>query len=185
MSELELPHSPDCLVCGRDNPHGLRLSLRVRPADGAVITQITPTPRHTGFAGVVHGGLLATVADEAMVWAASWAIRRFCMAGELAIRFRRPAEPGMPLRVEASAIAMRSRLIETTATIRLDDPAASDPVASATTPSALIATATGKYIPVSDDHNRAFLASLIADKQTKAALDHMLAARTPALASET
>ena len=28
---LELPHTPGCLVCGRDNPHGLHLSLHVDP----------------------------------------------------------------------------------------------------------------------------------------------------------
>ena len=38
--------------------------------------------------------LLATVLDEAMVWSATWAGKRFCVAGELNTRFRAGASPG-------------------------------------------------------------------------------------------
>src|SRR5437899_391243 len=51
MPLLELPHTPNCLVCGRANPHGLHLSLHVDPASNLVTTTFTPTPDHIGFEG--------------------------------------------------------------------------------------------------------------------------------------
>src|SRR5688500_4991698 len=109
----ELPHTAGCRVCGRQNPHGLRLSLDVDESSGAVRVDFTPRPEHIGFEGIVHGGVLATVLDEAMVWAATWAGRRFCVCGELTTRFRREAAVGQPLVVEARVETNRPRLLTT------------------------------------------------------------------------
>ena len=81
MPRIELPHTAGCLVCGRDNPHGLHLSLHVDPDSGIVTVDFIPLAEHIGFEGIIHGGVLATVLDEAMVWAATWAGRRFCVCG--------------------------------------------------------------------------------------------------------
>src|SRR3954468_15305649 len=107
---MELPHTPGCLACGRENPHGLHLHLHVDPA-GVVTTRFVPSEHHIGFQGVAHGGVLATVLDEAMVWAASWAGRRFCLCGEMTVRFRQPALVGMPLVIEARVEVNRSRIV--------------------------------------------------------------------------
>jgi acyl-coenzyme A thioesterase PaaI-like protein len=159
VSTLELPHTPNCLVCGRSNPHGLHLSLHVDPETGVVTTALTPTADHIGFEGIVHGGVLATVLDEAMVWAATWAGKRFCLAGELAVRFREVARPGDSLLCTTRIDLARSKLITTTGLITRPSDNAS------------IATATGKYIPLPDDRNRAFLATLVDDPATKPAAE--------------
>src|SRR4051794_29993970 len=75
---IELPHTSGCLVCGRQNNYGLKMSLFVDPASGIVSIDFSPKPIHIGFEGIVHGGFLATLFDEAMVWAATWANKRFC-----------------------------------------------------------------------------------------------------------
>ena len=90
MPTLELPHTPGCLVCGRENPHGLHLSFFVDPQTGIVETKFTSRAADIGFPQVIHGGIIATVLDEAMVWAATWAGKRFCLCGELTTRFRQP-----------------------------------------------------------------------------------------------
>src|SRR4051812_40117448 len=95
-TRLQLPHTPGCLVCGRNNDFGLKLSLFVDPATGVVSVDFAAEPQHIGFEGIVHGGLIATVIDEAMVWAATWNGKRFCVCGELSVRFRRPAQVGEP-----------------------------------------------------------------------------------------
>ncbi|MDB5297843.1 MAG: thioesterase superfamily protein [Phycisphaerales bacterium] len=148
----QLPHTAGCLVCGRENPHGLHLDLRVDAA-GTVATDFSPGPTHIGFQGVTHGGVLATVLDEAMVWAATWAGRRFCLCGEMTIRFRKPAHVGEPLRFEARVTVARSRLVTTVGVAR--DAAG-----------AVVAEATGKYVPLPDDQNRAFVATLVDDPTT-------------------
>jgi len=62
----ELPHTHSCFVCGEANPLGLKLRFE---SDGQIVrTRFTPCPDHMGFKDVIHGGLLATVLDEIMVW---------------------------------------------------------------------------------------------------------------------
>jgi acyl-coenzyme A thioesterase PaaI-like protein len=157
MPTLELPHTPGCLVCGHANPHGLRLSLHVDPATAAVTTTFTPRPEHIGFEGIIHGGVLATVLDEAMVWAATWSGKRFCVAGELTIRYRESARPGDALVVTATIDTARTKLITTRGEIRRppDD--------------ATIATATGKFVPLDDARHRAFVDTLVDAPTTRQA----------------
>jgi acyl-coenzyme A thioesterase PaaI-like protein len=157
MPTLELPHTPNCLVCGRSNPHGLRLSLHVEPETGVVTTEFAPTGDHIGFEGIVHGGVLATVLDEAMVWAATWAGKRFCVAGEMMVRFRESARPGERLVCAARVDVARSRLVTTTGEITR----ASD--------GATVATAGGKYVPLHPSRNRDFVATLVVEESTRAA----------------
>jgi uncharacterized protein (TIGR00369 family) len=149
---MELPHTAGCLVCGRENPHGLHLDLHVDVA-GVVTVVFTPAEHHIGFQGVTHGGVLATVLDEAMVWAATWAGRRFCLCGEMTVRFRRPALVGQPLTVEARVEVNRPRIVKTIGVVR-------DEVGT------VVAEATGTYVPLPADKNRAFVATLVDDPRT-------------------
>jgi acyl-coenzyme A thioesterase PaaI-like protein len=153
MPILELPHTPGCLVCGRDNPHGLHLSFFVDPKTAVVQTTFTSRAADIGFPEIIHGGIIATVLDEAMVWAATWAGKRFCLCGELSVRFRQPARVDQPMIVKAKVESHTPRLIKTTATLH-----------AAT--GQLLATATGKYVPVPTDHNATLVKSLIDEPTT-------------------
>ena len=156
---IELPHTPGCLVCGKLNPHGLHLHLHVDPSTGVVSVAFTPRPEHIGFEGIVHGGILATVIDEAMVWAATWAGKRFCVAGEMNVRFRGGAAVGEALVVTASVESKRARLVQTRSDI--------------TGPRGVVATATGKYIPLPPDRHAAFVATLVDEPTTATAAAHL------------
>src|ERR1700728_1004268 len=115
MSEqpLELPHTTGCVACGPGNPRGLHLRLFVDPRSGIVHTHFTPAAEHIGFAAMAHGGVMAIVLDEVMVWAASWGNKRFCVCGEMNVRFRQKAVVGGPLKFSARVEFSRSRLIAT------------------------------------------------------------------------
>jgi uncharacterized protein (TIGR00369 family) len=152
-SLLELPHTPNCLVCGRGNPHGLKLSLHVDPKNGEVRTTYTPTADHIGFEGVVHGGILATVLDEAMVWAATWGYKRFCLCAEMTVRYKLPVEIGRPVTVIARVDQARPRL--TTTSGQIFDAAGR-----------LLAEGTAKYVPLSAGHNDQMVATLVEESGT-------------------
>ena len=154
MSLIQLPHTAGCLVCGRDNPHGFKLDLHVDPESASVRVAFSPRREHIGFEGVVHGGMIATVLDEAMVWSATWAARRFCVCAELTTRFIKEAAVGRALVVETKIESNRSRLVTTSAVVR--DAGSND----------MIATGTAKYVPVPHDRNRAFVATLVDDPMT-------------------
>jgi acyl-coenzyme A thioesterase PaaI-like protein len=129
--------------------------LHANPQTGIVKTSFTPRPEHIGFEGIVHGGVLATVVDEAMVWAATWEGKRFCVCGEMSIRFRASARIGQVLEVQAQVVSSRKRLIETTAEIR--------------SAQGLVATAIGKYVPVPSERNDEVMATLVDEPATHAA----------------
>jgi hypothetical protein len=57
-----------CFACGRQNPIGLQMQFR-RDGDDGVHCEYTPRPEGQGFPGVVHGGVLVSLMDEAMAWA--------------------------------------------------------------------------------------------------------------------
>ncbi len=160
MPLLALPRTAGCIVCGPANPHGLHLTSHVDPGDGSVQTRFTPAAHHVGFDGLVHGGVLATVADEAMVWAAIWVARRSCVAGELAVRFRRPAAPGVPIAVVARVVRSRGRFHEAEAT--LADPSG-EPIVSAT----------GKYLAGTVAETAAFFETLLPDPTAAEAVTHL------------
>ncbi|MCC6313245.1 MAG: PaaI family thioesterase [Thermomicrobiales bacterium] len=143
-SRTELTARPDhgCFGCGEHNPHGLHLVF-ARQLDDSVAAEFTPRPYDEGFLGVVHGGIVTTMLDEAMAWAA-FANRAWAMTVKLDVRFRRPVEVGVPLRIVGRLVVNRGRLLETAGEIRR---AADD---------ALLAEATGTFMRVSEDQARAW-----------------------------
>jgi acyl-CoA thioesterase FadM len=110
--------------------------------------------------------VLATVIDEAMVWAATWAGERFCLCAEMTVRYRAPAAVGQALTVEARVESARPRLIQAIAEIR---DAAGE----------VIASASGKYVPLPPDRNRAFVATLIDEPATAATARSLRGAANP------
>ncbi|MGN6553331.1 MAG: PaaI family thioesterase [Verrucomicrobiota bacterium] len=129
-----LPHTHSCFVCGESNASGLKLRFHT---DGRVVqTRFTPTPEHIGFKQVVHGGILATLLDEIMVWACVVQTRRFAYCAELNVRFAKPSRPGEEILVTAELVTnRRNKIFEAKAETRN---AAGE----------LLASATGKYCPV-------------------------------------
>jgi uncharacterized protein (TIGR00369 family) len=116
MSKLELPFTRDCFVCGAHNPHGLR--LRFHREGDEVFADFNPQSQHAGFRGIVHGGILSTVLDEAMFWAAASAKKRFCLAAELNVRFINKVAVGQKLICVARLKADRIRIWESEAELR-------------------------------------------------------------------
>ncbi|MGD0540582.1 MAG: PaaI family thioesterase [Tepidisphaeraceae bacterium] len=153
---LELPHTSGCLVCGPVNARGFGLKLYVDPASGLVETRYVPVIQHVGFEGIVHGGAIASVMDEAMVWTASWHGKRFCVCGEMTVRFRQSAKIGRALTCRARVDSGRARLVLTSCEA-IDESGA------------IVASGNGKYVPLSPAENRAFLDTFIRSPETEAA----------------
>jgi len=153
LHTIQLPHTGHCLVCGRQNPYGMKLDVFVVPENGLVFIEFTPRSYHVGYEGIVHGGLLTAVLDEAMTWAATWKGKRFCVCGELLIRFRHTARVGEKLRVEALVDFYRHKLVEPSAKLFNED-------------QRLIATAGGKYVPMTPEQHKDVVRSFTADPRT-------------------
>ncbi|MGC8793277.1 MAG: PaaI family thioesterase [Bryobacteraceae bacterium] len=112
---LQVLSNPACIVCGPENPRGLKLRFQARD-DGEVVAEWTPTSDWEGFRGIIHGGIVTTVLDEAMSQAVSargWP----ALTCELRVRLRRHVEPGRTLQVRAWVVERQRRKILTEATL--------------------------------------------------------------------
>lgn len=98
-----------CFGCGRNNPIGLRLTFAW---DGdTYATEWTPAPEHQGWAGIVHGGLLALTLDETLTRAALERHGLHWVTAALNTRLLRSARVGVPLVIQAWVENVRPRLI--------------------------------------------------------------------------
>lgn len=121
-----------CFGCGAENPIGLRLQFRADQS--GVCAAFVPQPEHQGFEGVVHGGIISTVLDEAMAWATA-AAGVWAVTGEMRVRFRRPLNLGERTSVHARVTDHQGRVIKATAEL-------------IRAPDTLVATASGTFVAV-------------------------------------
>ncbi len=113
INETEVEHY--CFGCGRQNPYGLLLRFRHCASDG-IWADFTPLRRHEGYLGMTHGGILATIADEAMSWAVMDS-GDIGVTARMSLTFRRPARVGEPLRAVGRVTQRRGRAIDAEARI--------------------------------------------------------------------
>ena len=107
----ELPHTRSCFVCGESNPAGLR--LRFHTNGHLVRAEFTPRPEHIGFRDVVHGGIIATILDELMVWACAVQVRKFGYCADMSVRYQQPLRPEQAVVATGEMVAnRRNRIFE-------------------------------------------------------------------------
>ena len=107
-----------CFGCGQDNPIGLKLSFQW---DGKTArAEFTPNKFHQGWSGLVHGGIIICILDEAMGYAALFEGMN-CVTAKMQVKLRRPASIDEPLIITSSAIKKTRKLVDTKAAISLKD----------------------------------------------------------------
>jgi uncharacterized protein (TIGR00369 family) len=108
MSDFNEDHN--CFVCGQDNQAGLRLEFQTNASSQEVEAEVA-FPRHMqGWRDTVHGGLLATVLDEAMVKAAI-AQDIKCVTAEITVKYRKPVATNVSYQVSGKILESRGRVL--------------------------------------------------------------------------
>jgi len=146
---IELPHTRSCFVCGEANPSGLNLRFET---DGRLVrARFVPRPEHVGFRDTLHGGLIATVLDEIMVWACAVPTRQFSFCAELTVRYVNPVRPGEPVIALAELLAnRRDRIFEASGELRTES-------------GLLLASAKGKYLPMKNPNAAEMATDFVGD----------------------
>ncbi|MGE5587239.1 MAG: PaaI family thioesterase [Clostridia bacterium] len=91
-----------CFACGRKNPVGLKLEFQL-DGEGRAVATFVPREEFQGFSGVLHGGIVCALLDEAMAWA-------LILRGKLAVtvsmevRFRKPVRIGAEVMVRGEIV---------------------------------------------------------------------------------
>ncbi|TME64699.1 MAG: PaaI family thioesterase [Chloroflexi bacterium] len=119
LSELGVDFQHWCFACGQLNSGGLHLDFEV--SRDRAVARYTALQRHQGYDGLLHGGVVTALLDEAMGWAifhqGIWGV-----TAKISVTFREPVPIGVDLRVVGEIARDRGRVIETHGTVeRVED----------------------------------------------------------------
>ncbi len=107
---MKLADDGYCFVCGPKNPIGLKLKFHF---NGKTIkTEYVSKKEHQGYLDIVHGGIISTLLDEAMVKLAL-AMDMPAVTAHVEIRLRKPLKVGKKIIVEAEIVHNTKKLLET------------------------------------------------------------------------
>lgn len=96
-----------CFGCGLENPSGLRLRFFTQE-DGAIVSYPRLARRFAGPPGHAHGGIIATLLDEAMS-KANRARGVVAMTRQMSVEYLRPVPLGARLRLTARHLSSHGR----------------------------------------------------------------------------
>lgn len=87
-----------CFACGSENPFGLHMHLY---SDGHIVMARTAVPGHMcGWGNLIHGGILTTLLDETMSWAAIHLLKKLILTRTMQVEFLLPVAPNTTVRTE-------------------------------------------------------------------------------------
>ncbi len=99
----------NCFACSQHNPDGLGLTME--DVEGAVVCRTRVSERFQSYDGIVHGGILASIADATMVHLARTRFGGRPMTCHLDIRYRKSVEIGEELEARASMVKSRGDFV--------------------------------------------------------------------------
>jgi acyl-CoA thioesterase FadM len=100
-----------------------------------------------------------------MVWAATWAGKRFCVCGGMEVRFRHSARVGEEVIVSAELETTRSKIIRTKGWVTSVE-------------GKTLCTASATYVALPLEKHRAFVETLVDEPDTARALSYLKAEQT-------
>jgi uncharacterized protein (TIGR00369 family) len=91
-----------CFACGAVNAHGLKMQFF---SDGSRVFAFPQVPEHmVGWDRIVHGGIISTILDETMGWAAIHLFKQLGVTETITIEFKKPIKVQQPLTAMGSPL---------------------------------------------------------------------------------
>jgi uncharacterized protein (TIGR00369 family) len=110
----------NCFVCGKNNPGGLQLSFEIDKERQTLKTTFVASPTFQGWDGIVHGGIISTLLDEAMAKLV-YELGYQSVTASLEIKFKKPAPILEPLLVYGEITEVNRRLVRAKARVTKED----------------------------------------------------------------
>jgi uncharacterized protein (TIGR00369 family) len=116
---VEVTYDGRCFGCGERNLEGLGMRFEDRGSEA--VCEFDVPERYQSWQGMVHGGVVALMLDEAVGWA-GWHAGHPGLTGKLEVRYRQPLAVGARVRVVGRVERVRRTLVYASAFIeRLAD----------------------------------------------------------------
>lgn len=93
-----------CYGCGARNPNGLHLSQHARRVDDDMVIDVSLGPFFAGYPGIAHGGVVATMLDEAIGMHAFGVLGVEAPTAQLNISYRAPVPTETPIHIRGRGI---------------------------------------------------------------------------------
>jgi uncharacterized protein (TIGR00369 family) len=106
----QLRDNERCYVCGKKNPLGLSVDFTIKTETRSILGWFTPSQDHQGYEGIVHGGILSSLLDEAMAKLA-FSLGIPAVTAEITVTFKTSAAPGDELSISGRITEETKRLI--------------------------------------------------------------------------
>lgn len=100
-----------CFGCAQDHPTGFH--LRFAREDAAITTSFTPGTGHQGPPGLMHGGLVMTLADELGAWTLVGLLGKFGFTAQFSAKLRKPVRIGVEVSGRGMLLKTSSRVVTT------------------------------------------------------------------------
>ena len=84
-----------CFACSPDHPIGFRLAFEIE--EDRVVTRFTPGEQYQGPPGIMHGGLVMTLADEVAAWSCVALLGKFGFTARVEGRLSKAARVGVEI----------------------------------------------------------------------------------------
>ena len=104
---LNLPRNT-CFVCGPDNPEGMRLIFTLDEERNTFVCDFNLGVRYTGPPGHCHGGIIASILDDAM-GKVNKLRHVVALTKEMTVEYLKPVPLHQPLRVESRELSVHGR----------------------------------------------------------------------------
>ena len=97
-----------CFACGKNNPEGMRLKFAYDEERDCFVCRFRLGKRYTGPPGHAHGGIIATILDEAM-GKVNKLRHVVALTKQITVEYLRPVPLNKPLRVESREVKVKGR----------------------------------------------------------------------------
>lgn len=97
-----------CFACGPDNPEGMHLEFTLDEPRRTFVCHFKLDKRYTGPPGHCHGGIIATILDDAM-GKANKLRNVVAVTKEMTVEYLKPVPLEKPLRVEGREVSIHGR----------------------------------------------------------------------------
>lgn len=106
----------NCFVCGEKNSGGLRLKFDIDRQSKVLKSTFVGSAVYQGYDGILHGGIISTLLDEAMA-KLSYELGYRTVTASLEVRFKNPAPILQPLQVIGEITEVSQRLVKARARV--------------------------------------------------------------------
>ena len=107
FKQLPTSASHNCFACSPANSAGLQMSFFAH--EESVYSRVTIPEHLCGWNNVAHGGVVSTILDETMSWAAMYLLKRVSLTQTMSVEFIKPVIMGTVVETKSNVVELQGR----------------------------------------------------------------------------